>query len=107
MSLCEAVEKDSVIAELVELGRRKDLEIIVKSFKSRARGLMVGKTIAIRKGLSIEEMRYTLAHEMAHAYLHSDKGNTIFSEKHSEYEEQADRAARMLLELLEMRKALN
>ena len=107
MSLCEVVEKDSVIAELVDLGKRKDLEIIIKPFKSRARGLMVGKTIAIRKGLSIEEMRYTLAHEMAHAYLHSDKGNTIFSEKHSEYEEQADRAAMMLLDLLDKKKALN
>lgn len=107
MSLCEVVEKDSVIAELVDLGKRKDLEIIIKPFKSRARGLMVGKTIAIRKGLSIEEMRYTLAHEMAHAYLHSDKGNTIFSEKHSEYEEQADRAAMMLLDLLEKKKAIN
>lgn len=107
MSLCEAVEKDSVIAELVELGSRKGLEIILMPFKNRTRGLMVGKTIAIRKGLSIEEMRYTLAHEMAHAYLHSDKGNTIFSEKHSEYEEQADRAAMMLLDLLEKKKALN
>ncbi len=87
MSLCEVVEKDSVIAELVELGSRKGLEIILMPFESDSRGLLCGKTIAIRKGLSIEEMRYTLAHEMAHAYLHSDKGNTIFSEKHSEYEE--------------------
>lgn len=107
MSLCEAVERDSVMAELVELGRRKGMKIIVMPFSSNSRGLLRGETIAIRKGLSIEDMRYTLAHEMAHAYLHSDKGNTIFSEKHSEYEEQADRVAMMLLDLLEKKKAIN
>lgn len=107
MSLCEVVEKDSVIAELVELGSRKGLEIILMLFESDSRGFLCGETIAIRKGLSIQDMRYTLAHEMAHAYLHSDKGNTIFSEKHSEYEEQADRVAMMLLDLLEKKKAIN
>ena len=107
MSLCEVVEKDSVIAELVELGSRKGLEIILMPFESNLRGLLCGEVIAIRKGLSIQDMRYTLAHEMAHAYLHSDKGNTIFSEKHSEYEEQADRVAMMLLDLLEKKKAIN
>lgn len=107
MSLCEAVEKDAVIAELVELGRRKDLKIIIKPFRSRAKGLLKGNKIGIREGMSIEEMKYTLAHEIAHIYLHSDKGNTIFSEKYNEYEEQADRAAVMLLDLLEKKKALN
>ena len=94
MSLCEAIEKDEVIAELVELGKRKGFEIILMPFKSRAKGLLVEKKIAIRKGLSVEDVRYTLAHELAHAFLHNDKGNTIISEKHREYEEQADRGAK-------------
>ena len=107
MSLCEAIEKDEVIAELVELGKRKGFEIILMPFKGGLKGLLVGKKIAIRKGLSVEDVRYTLAHELAHAFLHNDKGDTIFSEKHREYEEQADRAAKMLLEVLEMVKAHN
>lgn len=107
VSLCEAIERDPVIAELVELGKRKDLEIIIKPFRSRAKGILKGNKIGIREGMNIEKMKYTLAHEIAHIYLHNDKGDTIFSEKYSEYEEQADRAAVMILDLLEMKKALN
>lgn len=59
----------------------------------------------MRMGISqnlqtIDEVNYNLAHELAHAYLHYDKGDTINSDLHEQYEEQADRAARMLLDLL-------
>lgn len=56
--------------------------------------------IGIRIGLNFDEYVYTLAHELAHYFLHYDKGDTITSEKHAEYEEQADRAAKMLLTAL-------
>lgn len=60
-----------------------------------------GNRIAIRQELStIEDFNYNLAHELAHAYLHYDKGNTIDSREHVQYEEQADRAAKMLLEAI-------
>lgn len=49
--------------------------------------------------MTIDRINYNLAHELAHAYLHYDKGDTIHSERHADYEEQADRAAEMLLEL--------
>lgn len=59
----------------------------------------------MRMGISqnlqtIDDVNYNLAHELAHAYLHYDKGDTINSDLHEQYEEQADRAARMLLDLL-------
>lgn len=44
-----------------------------------------------------EEYIETLAHELAHHFLHYEKGDTISSDKHAEYEEQADRADNMLL----------
>lgn len=56
--------------------------------------------IGVRIGMNFDEYVYTLAHELAHYFLHYDKGNTITSEKHGEYEEQADRAAKMLLTAL-------
>ncbi len=49
--------------------------------------------------MTIDRINYNLAHELAHVYLHYDKGDTIRSERHADYEEQADRAAKMLLEL--------
>lgn len=54
------------------------------------------------QNVSKDRVAYTLAHEIAHGYLHKDKGNTIDSPKHAEYEEQADRAAHMILDLLAM-----
>ena len=42
-----------------------------------------------------------LRHELAHAYLHYDKGN-IVDNKNQSYEEQADRAANMLLETIQI-----
>ena len=56
--------------------------------------------IGIRIGMSFDEYVYNLAHELAHYFLHYDKGDTIRYEKHEEYEEQADRAAKMLLAAL-------
>lgn len=62
-------------------------------------GRLKGNRLGIAQDLSIDKINYNLAHELAHAYLHYDKGDTIHSERHAEYEEQADRAAGMLLEL--------
>lgn len=55
-------------------------------------GRLKGDRLALCFGMDIDKMTYTLAHELAHHFLHYDKGNTIDSEKHDEYEEQADRA---------------
>lgn len=54
--------------------------------------------IALSENLgTIDEFNYNLAHEIAHCFLHYDKGE-IFGDK--DYEEQADRAAKMLMEAL-------
>lgn len=64
-------------------------------------GRLKGNRLAIRQDLpTIEDINYNLAHEIAHAFLHYDKGDTINSDLHGEYEEQADRAAKMLLEAI-------
>ena len=60
-------------------------------------GKIKGDRLALRQDMTIEDINYNLAHELAHAFLHYDKGNTIASEKHEEYEEQADRTAKLLL----------
>ena len=59
--------------------------------------------IALSESLgSIDDFNYNLAHELAHYFLHYDKGDTVRSKRHAEYEEQADRAAKMLLAALEV-----
>lgn len=65
-----------------------------------------GCRIAISDRLeTIEDFNYSLAHELAHHFLHYDKGDilpdAVDKELSARYEEQADRAARMLLAALE------
>lgn len=56
--------------------------------------------IALNEGLgTIDEFNYNLAHELAHYFLHYDKGDIVLSDS-QEYEEQAGRAVKMLLEAL-------
>lgn len=64
-------------------------------------GRLKGNKLAIRQSLTIDEINCNLAHEIAHVYLHYDK-DTINTKRHNEYEEQADRAAKMLLDILRM-----
>jgi len=60
-----------------------------------------GERIALNQNLeTIEDFNYNLAHELAHHFLHYDKGDIITSDRNAEYEEQADRGARMLLTAL-------
>lgn len=93
-------DKGEVFAMLVHLATSKG--IIVRFLPlpiSDAR--LKGNHIAIKQDLpTIEDFNYNLAHELAHAYLHHDKGDTINSESYEQYEEQADRAAKMLLDVL-------
>lgn len=67
-------------------------------------GWLLNNRIYVNNNANVSEDRvaYTLAHEIAHGYLHKDKGDTINSPKHTEYEEEADRAAHMILDLLAM-----
>lgn len=65
-------------------------------------GRVYGNRIGIRNNMEEEKQIYILAHEIAHAYLHKNKGNTIKSPKHKEYEEQAHRTAELILDLLSM-----
>lgn len=95
--------------ELLLFAENAGARVILMDFESDAKGLMIGNgdgtfKIGLRKGLSENEATYTLAHELAHIYLHIDKGNTIESPHHAEYEEQADRAAKMLLDFIKTRE---
>ena len=65
-------------------------------------GYLVDNVIYINKNAT--KKAELLAHEIAHAYLHYDKGNTVESPLHDLYEEQANRAAQLILDVI---KALN
>lgn len=96
------MDKGEIFAKLVHFATEKG--IIVRFAPLQANdGRIKGNRIAIRQDLAtIDDFNYNLAHEIAHAFLHGDKGDMINSDKREEYEEQADRAANMLLIALSM-----
>lgn len=64
----------------------------------------MGRSLPGRKIDTIEDINYNLAHELAHSYLHYDKGDILPSAVDEtasrQYEEQAERGARMLLDAI-------
>lgn len=91
------MDSGKIFAKLVHLATGKGIVVRFAPLQYH-NGRLKGNRIAIRQDMSsIEDFNYNLAHELAHYFLHYDKGDTINSDKHNEYEEQADRAARMLL----------
>lgn len=93
-------DKGEIFCELVHLAVEKG--IIVRFAPLQVSdGRIKGNRIGIRQSLgSIDGYNYNLAHELAHHFLHYDKGDMLDSDKNAEYEEQADRAAKMLLDAL-------
>ena len=57
--------------------------------------------IGIRTQMKLETVNYELAYELSHAMIHYDAGNIIDSPLRKEYDQQAERAADMLIKLLD------
>lgn len=90
-------DKGEVFSTLLHIAAENNIKVqLFPNFRgSYAR--LHGNRIGIRSQMGIDDINYNLAHELAHVFLHYDKGNTITSDKYKEYEEQADRAAKLLL----------
>ena len=88
---------------LMHLAEENNIIVSFVPFRASQDGLSYKRDegrIGIKIGMSFDEYVYNIAHELAHYFLHYDKGNIITSEKRDEFEEQADRGARMLLAAL-------
>lgn len=98
------MDKGEEFMKLMHLATQKQIAVKFVPFQAsfaRLKGTPQGMRMGISQNLqTIDDVNYNLAHELAHAYLHYDKGDTINSDLHEQYEEQADRAAKMLLDLL-------
>lgn len=101
----ELGEKADIFVKLIHLVEKLRGEVYFVTFKSKSEGMMVSDNlrnlrIGIRSEMDFDRYIYNIAYELAHYFLHFDKGDTITSARHKEYEEQADRGARMLLAAL-------
>lgn len=89
-------EQGKIFECLIHLSRKKNIQVKFAPLQFNY-GRLKGDRVAIANDISIEKINHTLAHELAHAYLHYDKGNIIQND--GSYEEQADRAAVMLVDM--------
>lgn len=89
-------EQGKVFEKLIRLSRKRGIQVKFAPLQAN-NGRILGDRVAIANDLNIESMNYTLAHEIAHSYLHYDKGDILQND--GSYEEQADRAAFMLLDM--------
>lgn len=92
------MDKGKIFERLIHLARKKGLQVKFAPLQC-SYGRLKGDRVGIANDIDIDKINYTLAHELAHAYLHYDKGDIMGAE--GNYEEQADRAAKMLLEMVE------
>lgn len=98
------MDNGEIFMKLMHLATGNEITVKFLPLKvsyARLQGTKQGLRMGINQNLeTIEDVNYNLAHEIAHAYLHYDKGDTLNSDMHEQYEEQADRAAKMLLDAL-------
>lgn len=92
---------------LYDLAKFKQITVKETNLPEGLYGFIKGNRIAIKSEVCEEKKVYTLAHELAHYYLHFDKGNILEGCDHSNYEDQADRAASMLLDFMKVLKIQN
>ena len=94
------MDNGKVFEELIKICRAKNILVLFAPFKGKY-GMVRKERIGIANDMNLEDINKTLAHEIAHTYLHYDNGN-IVENKISNYEEQADRAAVMLLDTIQI-----
>lgn len=94
------MDKGKIFEKLIHLAQKRDIQVKFVPFEA-AYGRIKENKIGLVNNIDIDKINFTLAHELAHLYLHYDKGN-IMNNSSRDYEEQADRAAIMLLDLISL-----
>ena len=93
-----------ILQILLKVAEEKKIEVKSLPFKS-IKSALQGERIGIRTELTVEEAAYELAWELSHAFIHYDGGNMVESPLSKDYNEQADRAARMIIAILNQKAA--
>lgn len=87
---------------LLQLADQKDIEVDSFDFKHMSSALYDG-CIGIRLGLPLERVIYELAFELSHALIHSRYGDMVKCQVTKECNMRADKTARMMIELLNIK----
>lgn len=89
----------SVFKILMKVAESKGLQIKTKEL-TISRSRLHGNRIAVRSRLSLEEVNYEIAFELFHAVANYDKGDMLNTPLAKYYHSQAERAADLIIKLL-------
>lgn len=78
------------------------IQIKMKSLQHH-NSMMYDKRIAVRENQSFERVTYEIAYELAHYCIHHKDGNLINSPLEKDYNGQAERAAVMMIHMLDVK----
>ncbi len=88
-----------IFRALLKVAENRGIEVVSRPF-STYRSVLKNDMIGIRDGLTLREVDYELAWELAHSFIHYDKGDMVKSPLSKEYNAQASRAAQMIITML-------
>lgn len=91
-----------VFKNLLALAEEQGIILKLKSIDGYA-SILKGKRIAIRKYQMFEKVVYEAAYELAHYFIHYDQGNMVESPLEKDCNEQAERAAFMMIRMLDIK----
>lgn len=94
----------NIFRTLLQLAHDKGIEVNSYDFE-KVYSALYNRKIGIRTQLLLEQVNYELAYELSHALIHNDCGNLIESPIRKEYDTQAERAAEMIISLLNIQVA--
>lgn len=87
---------------LQEYARARKMTVRSCNFKSKSTSMLHKDRIGIRSHLQLEEVNYELAYELAHAIIHASAGSILDRTGQREYNERAEKAAGMIIQILDM-----
>lgn len=87
---------------LQEYARARKMTVRSCDFKSKSTSMLHKDRIGIRSHLQLEEVNYELAYELAHAIIHASAGSILDRAGQREYNERAEKAAEMIIQILDM-----
>lgn len=94
-----------VFKNLMALAKEENIKLEVKDIKGYFSILYKGK-IALQRNMVLEKAVYETAYELAHYFIHYDCGNLINSPLSKDYNEQAERAASMMIRMLDIKESI-
>ncbi len=89
---------------LLQVARENNISVHSYPFKAYD-SVLRNNVIGIRNDVTVEKACYELAYELSHAFIHYDGGDLIKSPLSKEYNRQAERAAEMIIKMLNVKLA--